>query len=224
MNILCVDDEKLAVKLLKELCTEINNTFNVHCFTNPIEAVEFAASNVIDVALLDVDMPEMSGIELAKKLKSYNPRINIIMVTAYSQYSIDAFEIDASGYLTKPISTDKLKHQLEVLRFPLEGSSLNKIEINTEGSFKIFVNGRMPRFKYSKTLDLLSFLVEQNGAFCSNTDIEHALWDDNVDHYEYVKSLKKDLRSGLTEVGVEEIILSSHGRIAIKMSVLNNDY
>lgn len=221
MNILCVDDEKLALKLLKELCTEINNTYNVHCFTNPVEAVEFAASNVIDVALLDVDMPEMSGIELAKKLKFYYPRINIIMVTAYSQYSIDAFEIDASGYLTKPVSTDKLRHQLDVLRFPLEVSPSNKIEINTGGSFKIFVNGRMPRFKYSKTLDLLSFLVEQNEAFCSNADIEYALWNDNEDHYEYVKSLKKDLRSGLTEAGVEEIILSSHGRIAIKMSMLS---
>jgi len=175
MNILCVDDEKLAVKLLEELCAEINSDYNVYCFTNPVEALKFAASTPVDIALLDVDMPEMSGIKLAAELKSFLPRINIIMVTAYSQYSIDAFALDASGYLTKPISTDKLRHQFEVLRFPVQNNLSSRIRINTEGGFQFFVDDCMPHFKYSKTMELLAYLAGQNGTFCSNSDIELAL-------------------------------------------------
>jgi len=220
MNILCVDDEKLAVKLLKELCAEINNDYNVYCFTNPSEALKCASSVDIHVALLDVDMPEMSGIELAKRLKGLHPRLNIIMVTAYSQYTMDAFQIDASGYLTKPVSADKLKHQLEVLRFPVNDNSSSKIKINSKGSFQIFINDYMPYFKYSKTMELMAFIFEQDGAFCSNSDIEQALWNDNEDHYEYVKSLKRDLRSGLAMVGATEVILSRHGRLAFNKNAL----
>lgn len=221
MNILCVDDEKLAVKLLNELCIEINSNNNVYCFTNPLEALTFSASVDIDIALLDVDMPEMSGIELATKLKSFHPNVNIIMVTAYSQYSIDAFAIDASGYLTKPVSLDKLRHQFEVLRFPVINNNSDNIKIIFDGGFQIYINNHMPHFKYSKTLKMLEYLIKQDGSFCSNTDIEQALWNDNEDHYEYLKSLKKDLRSGLALLGAEDIILSRHGRLAINKNVLN---
>lgn len=220
MNILCVDDENLSVKLLKELCVEINNDYNVYCFTNPFEALEFAASTDIDVALLDVDMPQMTGIELGSELKAIYPGINIIMVTAYSQYSLDAFAIDASGYLTKPISLEKLKHQFDILRFPVKVNSSINIRINTDGGFQIYINDRMPHFKYSKTMEMLEYLFEQNGSFCSNMDIEHVLWNDDKDHYEYVKSLKKDLLSGLALVDAKEIIVSRNGRLAINKNVL----
>jgi len=221
MNILCVDDEKLAVKLLDELCIEINSDNNVYCFTNPFEALKFSASADIDVALLDVDMPEMSGIELASRLKTYHPNINVIMVTAYSQYSIDAFAIDASGYLTKPISLDKLRHQFDVLRFPVKNNNSKDIKIIFDGGFQIYINDHMPCFRYSKTLKMLEYLIKQDGSFCSNIDIEQALWNDNGDHYEYLKSLKKDLRAGLASAGAEDIILSRYGRLAINKNIIN---
>lgn len=222
MNILCVDDERKAVELLKELCKEIDCNNEIYGFTNPEEGLELAKNTPIDIALLDVDMPGMSGIELAQKLKAFLPTLNIIMVTAYSQYSVDAFQLDASGYLTKPISLEKLSHQFDVLRFPVKSNLAYRVKINTDGGFQILIDDCMPHFKYSKTVNLLEYLVKQNGRLCSNSELELALWNDGEDHYEYLKSLKKDLHSVLTQAGAENIILSGQGRLAFNKTVFRN--
>lgn len=73
-----------------------------------------------DVAFLDIEMPGMSGIELAKKLKDIKPYLNIIFVTAYTDYALEVHSLYVSGYLLKPIKKEDVVTALDNLRNPIK--------------------------------------------------------------------------------------------------------
>ena len=102
MKIMAVDDEKHALDSIQESIKNVVPQAEVITFERGDFALDFAKENEIDIAFLDISMPVMNGIELAKELKKLNPHINIIFCTAYSEYAIDAVRIHASGYVLKP--------------------------------------------------------------------------------------------------------------------------
>lgn len=102
MNIIYVDDEKPALDNFCLTVRNFPNIKNLQLFQSGKEALEYARKNQVDAAFLDMEMQEMHGLELAKRLKKVNPNINIVFVTAYEQYALQAFGVDAIGYLLKP--------------------------------------------------------------------------------------------------------------------------
>ena len=113
---------------------------NARCygFERASEALKFAHSNKVDIAFLDIEMPVINGIQLAKSLKRINPQINIIFVTAYNDYAPDAYRLHASGYLSKPVDAAKVKEEVENLRYPVAFSGGEKLKIKCFGNFEIF--------------------------------------------------------------------------------------
>ncbi|KJD43961.1 response regulator [Paenibacillus terrae] len=107
-RIILLDDEELALDYMKRLFSKIENIHIVGSFMNPLAAKEHILLENIDVAFLDVSLPEMNGIELAKQIQVEKPRLHIVFVTAYDKYAIQAFEINALDYLIKPVTTDRL--------------------------------------------------------------------------------------------------------------------
>lgn len=121
MKILLVDDEELQLLRLENAARKaLPQDSEFLCYTNPVKAFEENTENKIDVAFLDIETPVINGIQLAKKLKSVNPYINIIFVTAYDTYALDAYKLHASGYITKPVTEGKIKEELDGLRYPTE--------------------------------------------------------------------------------------------------------
>jgi len=119
MNILVVDDNKLIVEdILDELKTLAPNSFCLGT-TDSLHALELNKENNFDIVISDIEMPGMNGITLARKLIAYNPRINIIFITGYSEYALESYSLYASAFLTKPISSQKLKDALDNLRYPV---------------------------------------------------------------------------------------------------------
>lgn len=103
-----VDDERV---LLNELCTLIEQTEKLKiegAYQDPYEALEKIKSTQVDAVFLDIEMPKLNGIELAKKIAKYNSDIQIVFVTAYKQYALKAFDVSAVHYLLKPITEEKL--------------------------------------------------------------------------------------------------------------------
>ena len=92
---------------------------NVFGFTKPSEAVDFAQKNKISIAFLDIELGAINGIDLSKQFLEINPQTNIIFLTAYIDYSFEAWSTGASGYLLKPITAENLKAQLKNLRYPI---------------------------------------------------------------------------------------------------------
>lgn len=96
-----IDDEPLAIDVIKNYCDTIPDIEVIHCFTNPVEAMGFINKNTVDLIFIDIEMPLLSGIEFIDTLKV---KCQFIFTTAYPQFAIDGFELEAVDYLVKPIS------------------------------------------------------------------------------------------------------------------------
>lgn len=222
MNVIVIDDEILLlnhlVKLLKELLPEAN----IMGFENCNELLEYSNDNFIDIAFLDIQMMQMSGLELAKKLTEIYPKINIIFTTGFDNYAVEAFNIFASGYLLKPITKDDIKTSLKNLRYPIIQKT--KVKLQCFGNFEIFVNTKPLEFTFTKTKELLAYLVYKQGALCSNEEIIAVLWDDDKEHLSYYKQLRQDLIKTLIKSNCENIIIRQRGKIAIYKDIVECDY
>lgn len=98
-NVLIVDDEFLARKLLSEYVTKVNFLNLIDTCSDATEAMEVLNNEQIDILLLDIQMPDITGMELLKSLKN---KPAVILTTAYSEYAVDAFTLGVSDYLLKP--------------------------------------------------------------------------------------------------------------------------
>ncbi|CAA0115974.1 Transcriptional regulatory protein BtsR [BD1-7 clade bacterium] len=114
IRVLIVDDESLARQRLMKMVGDIDGYSCVGEAKNGLEALEQFRSLEPDVILLDVRMPGMDGMEAARNIAEEDPgdHTSIIFTTAYDEYAIDAFDVQASGYLLKPVNAEKLEKAL----------------------------------------------------------------------------------------------------------------
>ena len=135
MNILIVDDEKLIVDDLMHEVRELYPSPDVLIdgAACAVDAIRMAEHTEYDVALLDIDMPDMDGLNLARHLISSCPSINIIFVTGYETYALEALEMYCSAFLLKPVSSRKLKKAFENLRRPILNVSQELLEEHFSG-------------------------------------------------------------------------------------------
>ena len=100
-NVIIVDDEYLAQKLLQDYVSKVEQLQLVATCSNAFEAMEALKSNAVDIMLLDIQMPDLTGLELVKSL---DKKPAVIFTTAYSEYAVDAFNLAVSDYLLKPFN------------------------------------------------------------------------------------------------------------------------
>ncbi len=226
MIVLTIDDEAPALRMLNKAIAAAVPDAEVHGFSDPAELIEFAAERACDVAFLDIEMREMNGLMLAKRLKDIQPKVNIVFVTGYSQYAVDAFQIPASDYLLKPAKPEMITKALENLRHPIEAQGGKRVKVQCFGNFEVFVDGRPLLFARSKTKELLAYLVVRQGAFCSNNEISAVLWEDGLDNQsqkDYFRQLVSDLTHTLRAVGADDVINRVRSGLAIVPDKLDCD-
>jgi two-component system response regulator AlgR len=112
MKLLIVDDEPPARERLRRLLEELDDCEVVAEAGNGEEALAYCGELRPDVVLLDVRMPGLTGIQVARHIDSLEDPPAVIFTTAYDQYAVDAFETEAVGYLLKPVRKEKLAHAL----------------------------------------------------------------------------------------------------------------
>jgi DNA-binding NarL/FixJ family response regulator len=117
-NVIMVDDRKIILAGGMPVLESVMPHACIAGFTRPSEAIEYARANPVALAFLDIEMGRMSGLELCQKLLDINPRTNVVYLTAYSDYAIDAWDTGASGFMLKPITADGVRNQLKKLRYP----------------------------------------------------------------------------------------------------------
>ena len=120
MNIIILDNHKLIITEIRRQVLSVLPSAECVCFTKQREAIEYVKKHRVDIALLDVDMPGLNGIEVAELMCQINPRLNIIFVTGYPEYALQAFTVPVSDFIVKPVSEDALRASFQKLRFPLE--------------------------------------------------------------------------------------------------------
>ena len=208
MHILAIDDEQSALNVLVGAIEEAVPTATVHAFRTPVEAFDFVKETKCEVAFLDIQMREMSGIVLARKLKEIYPKINIVFVTGYSQYANEAFSLHASGYVYKPVTADKISVEMENLRNPVKWKK-SGVCVNTFGSFELIVNGQEVAFGREKAKEMLAYLVDKQGKSATRKELAAVLFereDYSRATQNYLSKIIKELVSTLERVSADGIL------------------
>ena len=227
MNILAVDDEYFALELMKSALAEVASGANVFPCRDVESALEVARGQRIDVAFLDIHMPEKNGIELARELKMIHPKINIVFATGYSEYMKEGIDLRLSGYLLKPVTAEAVRSELNNLRNPIEWSAEKRIKILTFGNFDVFIDGEPLKFERKQAKEILAYLVDKRGTSATYPELAAMLWEDeDYDRTKqknlqvYIASLVKTLHA----VEVKDLILKSRQGILLNTKIVDCDY
>ncbi len=219
MRILYVDDEELAIRNFEHFINKIDGITKVTCTTSPMKAIDLACINEYDVAFLDIEMPDIRGIELGKRILNVQPNIEIIYVTSYEDHALAAFQIGAIGYILKPYDQEDIEKVLKKIRkvVPEEkvqekdvsSNKKDEIFIKTFGSFDIFKNNELIPIKNAKAKEIFALLVDKKGGSMTPQMISNMLWEDR--EYDaviksYVWRAIKELKKVLDQHGIAHIL------------------
>lgn len=229
MRILAVDDKAVPRKALVRALEEAAPDAEVVACGNAAEVLALGDVGSFDAAFIDINMPGMNGIELARELKRLHPKLNIVFATGYDEYMADAFAMHSSGYLMKPITAADVAEELRNLRFPkpAEGAE-GKLEVHCFGDFEVFANGKAVAFGRAKSKELLAFLIDRQGAIVSLHEAEAAIWENSPlgerRSGSYLRTLVADLKRTLDACGLGEVLVKRYGAIGIDRNLVSCDY
>lgn len=199
MKTIIVDDEYAASNYLKHLCEAIDLVELVGVFNNPQEALDFLVKEKVDLAFLDIEMPELTGMDIARTLKVKEIKTEIVFVTGYEHYALEAFKQNAVSYLLKPSELEDVENAVKRAQKLLEPKNLKKVFIKTFGRFDVFVNHEPIYFTNAKAKELLALLVDFEGGTLSMDAIIDKLWEDRP-YDEKVKQLYRKAVSYLHQL------------------------
>ena len=117
-NVIMVDDSRVILSDGLAVLEEVMPNATITGFIWPLEAIEYARMNPVALAILDIELGTASGLELCRTLLEINPRTNVVFLTAYADYSLDAWKTEAVGFLLKTLTADAVREQLKKLRYP----------------------------------------------------------------------------------------------------------
>ncbi|QTH43607.1 response regulator [Cohnella sp. LGH] len=200
LRALLIDDEEIALDVLEILLREIGGVEVVGKFGKVFEAVDQAESLKPDLIFLDIEMPGMNGLAAGELLSGRCPEAEIVFVTAYHQYALEAFDKNAIGYLLKPVAKDRLRKTIEryeTLRkkaarraaAPLDQAELrasdqppqsvspHKLNLKAMGSLELYDGeGRLVTWRTRKTKELFAYLWNHGGEPVYRYHILDHLW------------------------------------------------
>jgi len=125
-NVIVVDDVKPIVLGTLPVLEEVMPNAEVTGFTRASDAIEYAKANRVSLAFLDIELGSTSGLELCRELLEIHPRTNVVYLTAYKDYALDAWSTGACGFMVKPLTSDGVREQLTKLRYPFRTGGENK--------------------------------------------------------------------------------------------------
>lgn len=221
-----VDDEPLMLQSFCRYTKNIQDLEIMGQFEDPLDAYQFIKKHGADVVFLDIEMPVMNGVELAKRLKQEYPKMLVAFVTAYNSYIKDANELGVEYYLLKPYSENSIEKMFENLRKLLPERTERSIYIQTFGRFCVLLNGK-PIPLVGKTKEILALIVSRRGNEISNEELYITIWEnrqyDNVHMKVYYNALKR-LRTILEDAGISDLLISTSRGQLLNKEICSCDY
>ncbi|WP_273123668.1 response regulator [Bacillus weihaiensis] len=210
MKVILIDDEILALDYLELQINKLNNLEVVGKFTHIDLKEKSSLLKELDVVFLDIEMPKITGIELAERILEINPRISIIFVTAYAHYAVEAFDLDALDYVLKPVDLERLKKTIKRIeskkyyQMPLPKKTNTVLKINVSSELSFYIEEDKPElitWRTTKTQELFLYLLHHRHNTVRKSELIELLWPElNQDKaysqlytaiYHVRKSLKK---------------------------------
>lgn len=237
MRIICVDSDAKSLDTMLRMCRRMPNRPTADGFMTAERALAWAAGHAADVALLEFNVSDMDGIELARSLLKLQANLAIVFVTDQRARAIDAWGLfPHPGCMMKPIAPDRLEAQIEralSARLPeaealCEGQSTpHRIEVKCFGGFDLLVDGRTVAFPRSKAKELLACLVDQRGNRVTRRAAFSTLWEGRYydrSMQKYFDNVVRCLLDTLAQNGAREIVEARRGSLRICPEKLACDF
>ncbi|MCH4888169.1 response regulator [Acidaminobacter sp. JC074] len=175
MKAVIIDDERLAISRLKRMLEDFEEIEVIAEFSQSSEGMKYLYENDVDVVFLDINMPEFSGIGVASIINDENLPIQIIFTTGYTEYAVEAFDLEAVDYLIKPIAKKRLEKAIKRLEVT---ESKIKIKIQSFHSFQVWdqTNGSLVKWRTKKTKELFAYLIDKRNEVINREIIMDQLW------------------------------------------------
>ncbi|MFT8871536.1 MAG: response regulator [Sporolactobacillus sp.] len=189
MKAVIVDDERLACMQLVKMLEPLNVFESIKSYSDPDQALAEEVWSSDHVAFLDIAMPGMSGIELAEHLQNQVNAVNVVFTTAYNEFAVQAFELNAIDYLLKPFTKERLKKTIDRLltrkhdRHEPDGGARAGIECFESLKFYKIAGGEKMylsvKWRTNKARELYLYLLANHDRFVSKDVLMELLWPDS---------------------------------------------
>lgn len=188
MKVILVDDERLALDYLERQLLKLAMDIEiVGKFTNPFEGRQETIDRQPDIVFLDINLPEFNGIELAEQILEQRPETNVVFVTAYDEYAVKAFELNALDYILKPLRMERLEKTMNRIRESIhhkqgnagEQEAASCFRMNMFGQFSVEVEpGQQTHLQWrtTKAQELFLFLLQHRGRLVRKSTLTDLLW------------------------------------------------
>lgn len=218
IRIAAVDDELHVLERFERMVSKVKEIELCGLFQTEEQLLSYLKEYPLDAVFLDIEMPGITGLKLSEQILNLNENIDIIFVTAFNQYAVEAFELQAMDYILKPLTEERLGKTINrLLKTKRTVRYSEKSVIQTFGDFEVFVCGVALTWKNSKAKELLAFLTHKNGVPVNWEKIAQALWP----NYNSEKSQTNFhattylLRKRLAEAGISQILENKRGNYRI---------
>ena len=226
MKTIIVDDELWSVDQFKIECEKLEDVSLIGYFDNPYDAIKFTKETKVELALLDIEMPGMSGIELAKKLRKLSPHMVIVFVTAYDNYLHESIKIPADYYLLKPYTKEDIQNVIDRALL-LTRRQDKRVRVTTFGQFDVFIDGKPAKFNGKKVKELFALLVDKNGHPLNTEEAFSYLWEGEEYNNANASKLRKlwaRLQEFLEENNLQDLINVEKGEKSLNVDMVECDY
>lgn len=224
MHIIYVDDEKPAIKNFCLTVANFPEIQELNTFQIGEEALEFAKTHTVDAAFLDMEMPGIHGLELAKALKEHDSEIRVVFVTAFKQYALEAFGVDATGYLLKPYTAGDIRKELAKCAYKKLPS--HRMVVQTMPTLSVVVDGAPLTISGAKPREMLALLIDRGESGFTVSEAIACLWPERAADsgtQSLCRMTWKRLVSAFESVGVGELLYTSDNRRHIKTDAIDCD-
>lgn len=222
MRVIIVDDEFLAREELKYFIQNYSNLDIIGEFADGIEVLKFIQNNEVDVIFLDINIPSLDGVLLAKSISKFIKKPYIIFITAYKEHAVEAFEVEAFDYILKPYSESRIVSMLK----KLESSNINEKNLslnNISNKISLWKNEKIivvdvDNIYYCLARERVTFVFTKNEEYSVNLCIS-----------EFYKKLPKNIffkchRSYIVNLNkISEIIPWFNNTYNLKLQNINHD-
>ena len=226
MKLLITDDEAILREELADALERVSPGNEIDFADSYDTAAAKIKAAHYDIVFCDIQMPGKNGLDLAGSIKRLSPSTNIIIVTAYSEYALDAFKLFVSGYLLKPVKDADLDAALKNLRIVVPKPE-KQLEARCFGSFEVFSNGKPLEFQRRRSKEMLAYLICLRGSSASRSEICGNIFeysesaDRTIANFKVIlHSLKKDLEKH----GFGSLLIHSQNRYSIDPDQITCDY
>lgn len=225
MRTIIVDDEPIMIKGFQRISKGIDEIELIGQFRNPEDAIAFARREPVELAILDISMPGMTGIELAQKLRENKPDILVVFITAYDKYISDSNRIGADDYIIKPYKRKIIERMAQKMNI-LSQRQQKPVFVRTFGRFSVLKNGEPVKLT-GKAKEILALVTTRRGKEISNEEIYCTLWEDreysNTHMKVYYNALKR-LKDTLKDERLEKMLISTTRGQMINTEMFDCDY